>query len=59
MGRRKIQTPDDVSTYREGIVEIEFFIVGKDERYWWIMQILVRFLYLVLGRGDCGVVLAN
>ncbi len=56
MNDKKIQSLDDVRAFLKGTTEIEFSIEGKDERYRWIRQTLVRFHYLSLGRGECGVV---
>ncbi|MCU7880709.1 MAG: integrase, partial [Candidatus Thiodiazotropha sp. (ex Lucinoma aequizonata)] len=53
MNDKKIQTLDEVRAFLDGTTDIEF----KDERYQWIRKTLVRFNYLCLSRGECGVVL--
>ncbi|MCU7898973.1 MAG: hypothetical protein KZQ66_00630 [Candidatus Thiodiazotropha sp. (ex Lucinoma aequizonata)] len=57
MNDKKIQTLDEVRAFLDGTTDIEFSIEGKDERYQWIKKTLVRFNYLYLSRGECGVVL--
>ncbi|MCU7896619.1 MAG: integrase, partial [Candidatus Thiodiazotropha sp. (ex Lucinoma aequizonata)] len=57
MNDKKIQTLDEVRAFLDGTTDIEFSIEGKDERYQWIRKTLVRFNYLCLSRGECGVVL--
>ncbi len=57
MNDKKIQTLDDVRAFLEGTTEIEFSIVGKDERSRWIRQNLVRFRYLSLSKAERGLVL--
>ncbi|MCU7902341.1 MAG: integrase, partial [Candidatus Thiodiazotropha sp. (ex Lucinoma aequizonata)] len=53
MNDKKIQTLDEVRAFLDGTTDIEF----KDECYQWIRKTLVRFNYLCLSRGECGVVL--
>jgi len=57
MNDKKIQTLDDIRAFLKGTTEIEFSIEGKDERYQWIRQTLVRFQYLSLNQRERGVVL--
>ncbi|MCU7898786.1 MAG: hypothetical protein KZQ71_17625, partial [Candidatus Thiodiazotropha sp. (ex Lucinoma aequizonata)] len=56
MNDKKIQTLNEVRAFLDGTTDIEFSIKGKDERYQWIRKTLVRFNYLYLSRGECGVV---
>ncbi|MCU7879259.1 MAG: hypothetical protein KZQ60_00725 [Candidatus Thiodiazotropha sp. (ex Lucinoma aequizonata)] len=57
MNDKKIQTLDEVRAFLDETTDIEFSIESKDERYQWIRKTLVRFNYLRLSRGECGVVL--
>lgn len=57
MNDKKIQTTDDIRTFLDGTADVKFLITGKDDRYLWIQQTLVRFRYLSLGRNERGLVL--
>jgi hypothetical protein len=57
MNDKKIRTLDDIRAFLKGTPDIDFSIEGKDERYRWIRQTLVRFQYLSLNQRERGVVL--
>lgn len=54
MSDKKIETFDDIHTFLEGMVEIDFSITDTDARYQWIQHTLVRFSYLTCSKGEKG-----
>ncbi len=57
MSDKKIETLDDVHTFLEGTVEVEFSITDKKERYQWVQHTLVRFRYLSCRKNEKGLIM--
>ncbi|MCP4128553.1 MAG: hypothetical protein GY934_00530 [Gammaproteobacteria bacterium] len=57
MSDKKIETLDDVHTFLEGTVEVEFSITDKKERYQWVQHTLVRFRYLSCCKKEKGLIM--
>jgi len=57
MSDKKIATLDDVRTFVEGTVEVEFSITNKEQRYQWVRHTLVKFNYLSCSKNDKGLII--
>ncbi len=57
MSDKKIDTLDDVHTFLEETVEVEFSITDKEERYQWVQQTLVRFRCLSCRKKEKGLIM--
>ena len=56
MNDRQLQTVEQVREFLEGSEAVEFRGLRAQEKYYWIEEVLIRFKYHRLKRGEKGVI---